>query len=61
MDVGEEMIRRGHALTHQEVVKEKMEVDHVGSLQRMLVSQRLESHQRQVHWYGPPGIETAPQ
>uniref|UniRef100_A0A3P8UUR0 Tudor and KH domain containing n=1 Tax=Cynoglossus semilaevis TaxID=244447 RepID=A0A3P8UUR0_CYNSE len=36
VDVGEEMIRRGHALTHQEVVKEKMEVDHVGSLQRML-------------------------
>lgn len=38
MDIGEELIRLGHAVSFQETFNEKVEGDNLGCLQRMLVS-----------------------
>lgn len=38
VDIGEELIRLGHAVSFQEVVNGRSEGDNLGCLQRMLVS-----------------------
>uniref|UniRef100_A0A3B4UJ33 Tudor and KH domain containing n=1 Tax=Seriola dumerili TaxID=41447 RepID=A0A3B4UJ33_SERDU len=43
VDIGEELVRLGHAISFQEVMNGKTEGDNLGCLQRMLVSHR-------THW-----------